>query len=61
LLSGAKDGTVALWAPSKTATPLAVSRLTGKVTHVAWATDLAAQLLRWAASDEHGRVLIGQL
>ncbi|HEX3482443.1 MAG TPA: hypothetical protein VHT91_45825 [Kofleriaceae bacterium] len=61
LLSGARDGTVALWAPPKLTAPLAVSRLTGKVTHVAWGTDLAAQLLRWAASDEHGRVLIGQL
>ncbi len=61
LLSGAKDGTVALWAPPKTTAPLAMSRLTGKITHVAWSTNLAAQLLRWAASDEHGRVLIGQL
>jgi hypothetical protein len=32
-----------------------------KVPHVAWGTDLAAQLLCWAASDEHGRVLIGKL
>jgi WD40 repeat protein len=61
LLSGARDGTVVLWAPSKTTAPLAVSRLTGKVTHAAWSADLAAQLLRWAASDEHGHVLIGQL
>ena len=61
LLSGARDGTVALWAPPKLTAPLALSRLTGKVTHVAWGADLAAQLLRWAASDEHGRVLIGQL
>ncbi|HEX3762568.1 MAG TPA: hypothetical protein VHW23_27890 [Kofleriaceae bacterium] len=61
LLSGARDGTVALWSPPKATAPLALSRLTGRVTHVAWVTDLAAQLLRWAASDEHGRVLIGQL
>jgi WD40 repeat protein len=61
LLSGDKGGMVALWAPPMLTTPVAVSRLTGKVTHVAWGADRAAQLLRWAAADEHGRVLIGQL
>jgi WD40 repeat protein len=61
LLSGAKDGTVALWAPPKLTAPVALSRLTGKVTHVAWGADGVAQLLRWAAADEHGRVLIGQV
>jgi WD40 repeat protein len=61
LMSGARDGTVALWTPPKLTVPFAVSRLTGRVTHVAWGKDLAAQVLRWAASDEHGRVLIGQL
>ena len=61
LLSGARDGTVALWAPPKATTPVTLSRLGGKVTHVAWGADGAAQLLRWAAADEHGRVLIGQL
>jgi WD40 repeat protein len=61
LLSGARDGAVVLWTPPKLTVPFAVSQLTGKVTHVAWGKDLAAQVLRWAASDEHGRVLIGQL
>jgi WD40 repeat protein len=61
LLSGARDGTVALWAPPKLTTPVTLSRLGGKVTHVVWGADGAAQLLRWAAADEHGRVLIGQV
>jgi WD40 repeat protein len=61
LLSGARDGAVVLWTPPKLTVPFAVSQLTGKVTHVAWGKDLAAEVLRWAASDEHGRVLIGQL
>ena len=61
LLSGARDGTVALWAPPKLTVPVARLQLTGKVTHVAWGADPTAQLLRWAAADEHGRVLIGQL
>lgn len=29
--------------------------------HVAWGADGVAQPPRWAAADEHGRVLIGQL
>jgi WD40 repeat protein len=61
LLSGSKDGTVALWAPPKLATPVSLARLTGKITQVAWGADGAAQLLRWSAADEHGRIMIGQL
>ncbi|MBC8070748.1 MAG: hypothetical protein IAG13_20640 [Deltaproteobacteria bacterium] len=61
LLSGDKDGTVALWAPPKLTTPVSLARLTGKITRVAWGADGAAQLRRWGAADEHGRVMIGQL
>ncbi|HMG54899.1 MAG TPA: hypothetical protein VK601_15485, partial [Kofleriaceae bacterium] len=61
LLSGARDGTVALWAPPKRTAPLTQARLTGRITHVAWGADDAAQVLRWAATDEHGQVLIGEL
>lgn len=61
LLSGARDGTVALWAPPKLTVPVARLQLTGKITQVAWGADPTAQLLRWAAADEHGRVLTGQV
>ncbi|MBC7975710.1 MAG: WD40 repeat domain-containing protein [Myxococcales bacterium] len=61
LLSGSRDGTVALWMPPTLSTPVKTARLSGKVTHVGWATDVAAGVLRWAAADEHGRVMIGQL
>ena len=61
LLSGARDGTVALWAPPKLTAPVARLRLTGKIAHVAWGADGTAQVLRWAAADEHGGVLIGQV
>lgn len=60
LLSGSEDGTVAVWAPSQRPGPVALARLTGKVARVAWGLDDAGQL-RWAAADEHGRVLIGQV
>jgi WD40 repeat protein len=61
LLSGARDGTVAMWAPPDLTTPVSLARLTGKVERVAWGADTAAKLLRWAAADEHGRLLIGSL
>jgi WD40 repeat protein len=61
LLSGARDGTVALWVTPKLTRPVSLRRLTGKVAHVAWGADGAAQLLRWAAADEHGRILVGQV
>jgi WD40 repeat protein len=57
LLSGDRDGTVALWAPPKRTTPVARMRLAGKVTQVAWGGSGAG--LRWAAADEHGVVLLG--
>jgi WD40 repeat protein len=59
LLSGARDGSVALWAPPRLTRPHAMSRPSGKVVHVAWGADGAAQLLRWAAADENGRILVG--
>lgn len=59
LLAGSKDGTVELWAPSMPAAPVSLARLTGEVTHVAWGPDPTTQLLRWAAADEHGRVMLG--
>lgn len=52
---------VALWAPPKLTTLVARMRLGGKVTQVAWGADGAAQVLRWAAADDRGGVLIGQL
>jgi WD40 repeat protein len=61
LLTGARDGTVAVWTPPKLRSPVTMARLTGKVTHVGWGADGAANVLRWAAADEHGRVLIGQV
>ncbi|MDQ3366314.1 MAG: hypothetical protein M3680_12890 [Myxococcota bacterium] len=61
LLSGSKDGTVAIWAPPKLKTPVSLARMTGKITRVAWGADGAAQLLRWVAADENGRVMVGQL
>jgi len=61
LLSGSRDGTVALWAPSERQAPVLAQRLTGAVTRVAWGVDSAARRLRWAAADEHGRVMIGEL
>lgn len=61
LLSGARDGTVALWAPPKLMVPVARLQLTGKIAQIAWGADPTARLLRWAAADEHGRVLIGQV
>lgn len=59
LLSGSRDGMVALWAPPKLDEPIWSTRLGGQVTQVAWGADGAAQLLRWAAADEHGRVMLG--
>jgi len=59
LLSGSRDGTVALWAPPKLTSPVSVARLGGKVTQVAWGVDGDARLLRWAAADSHGRIMIG--
>jgi hypothetical protein len=50
-----------LGAQPKLTTPVTLSRLTGRVTRVVWGADGSAQLLRWAATDEHGRVLIGRL
>ena len=61
LVSGAKDGTVAVWAPPKVTKPVAVSRLTGKVTGVAWGTSATTGELRWSAADEHGRLLMGRI
>lgn len=61
LLTGSRDGTVALWAPPKQTTPVHLARLTGKVAQIAWGADGREQLLRWAAADEHGRLLIGQV
>ena len=61
LLSGSRDGTVALWAPPKLTTPVTTARLSGRVTRVAWGADGVAQVLRWAAADEHGRVLMGHV
>lgn len=61
LLSGSRDGTVALWAPPKLTSPVWLAHLGGKITQVTWGADGAAQLLRWAAADEHGRVLVGAL
>jgi WD40 repeat protein len=61
LLSGSEDGSVAVWDPSKRTGPISLAWLTGKVTRVAWGADIAGQLLRWAAADEHGRVLIGEV
>jgi hypothetical protein len=56
-----RDGTVALWAPPKLTTPVHVSRLSGRITQVAWGADGPGQVLRWAAADANGRVMIGQL
>ena len=61
LVSGAKDGSVAVWAPPKLTQPVAMARLSGKVTGVAWGTSAATGELRWSAADEHGRVLIGRI
>lgn len=61
LLSGARDGSVALWAPPKRTGPVSRVRLLGRVTHVAWGSDSAAQVLRWAVADEHGGLLIGHV
>lgn len=61
LLSGSKDGMVALWAPPKLTTPVYVGRLSNKITQVAWGADGVAQVLRWAAADADGRVMIGQV
>ncbi len=61
LLSGARDGTVGLWAPPKLTSPASLAKLSGKVTRVAWGADVGAMVLRWAAADEHGRVLVGQV
>jgi WD40 repeat protein len=61
LLSGSQDGVVALWAPPKLTTPAYSARLTGRITQLAWGADVAGQVLRWAAADAHGRVMIGQV
>jgi WD40 repeat protein len=61
LVSGSKDGMVALWAPPKLTTPVYAARLAGKVTQVAWGADGPGQVLRWAAADAHGHVMIGQV
>jgi WD40 repeat protein len=58
-LSGSTDGTIDLWAPPMLAAPVSLARLTGEVTHVAWGPDPTPPRLRWAAADEHGRVMIG--
>jgi WD40 repeat protein len=61
LLSGSKDGVVGLWAPPKHTAPVFVASIGAKVTRVAWGTDGHAQVLRWAAAGENGRVMIGEL
>lgn len=61
LLSGGKDGAVALWAPPKLTSPISFARMTGKITGVAWGADGRAEVLRWAAADENGRVMVAQL
>lgn len=61
LLSGDRDGTIALWAPPRRTLPVARARLEGKVTQVAWGPDGTAQVMRWAATDDRGGVMIGQV
>ncbi|HSK00815.1 MAG TPA: hypothetical protein VK932_06225 [Kofleriaceae bacterium] len=61
LLSGDRAGVVAMWAPPAVTSPVWLARLSGKVTHVAWGADATAGVLRWAAADDRGRLLIGAL
>lgn len=61
VISGSKDGSVALWAPPKLTRPVTTSKLDGKVTAVAFGAAPEAGVLRWAAAADTGRVLIGAL
>lgn len=61
LLSGARDGTVALWSPPDHALPLASWQLAGKVAGLAWGADPGAGVLRWAAAGASGELLLGSL
>jgi WD40 repeat protein len=61
LLSGSRDGSIAMWAPPKLTAPVRMAQLGARIAHVAWGADGRAQQLRWAAADERGNLLIGQL
>jgi WD40 repeat protein len=61
LLSGDRTGVVALWAPPSMTQPVSLAKLPGRVVNVAWGADGNAGVLRWAAADDGGRLLVGAL
>jgi WD40 repeat protein len=61
LVTGSKDGMIALWAPPKLRAPVLVASLSSKITHVAWGADGERKVLRWAAADASGGVMIGSV
>lgn len=61
LLSGDRDGTLALWAPPKLKTPAMMHRMPSKVAALGWGVDASQKQLCWAAADQGGSLLLGHV
>lgn len=59
LLSGDRDGTLALWTPPALKTPAMMHRMPSKIAALGWGVDVANQTLCWAAADQNGTLLLG--
>jgi WD40 repeat protein len=61
LISGSRDGVVAVWMPPKLTQPVWSMRGAGKISRVAWGADSTRGTLRWAMADAQGQLVLGEI